>query len=373
MDDAGGDDSISIAGNCQDIIAHDITTINRRRDGGWGPGVYELEDGAKQCGFVNCYSFGAENGEVFVLGKQHGDPWDPVEDCFARNCHVRGGDGPGFVIGDIGGGEISNVTLDGFSVVGATRGIDFRPSDGPIHDPTIKNGHIKECDGRALRVTSSNNEDITNLSVENVHFEKCGIDNQSPVTAMGGQFKGVTIENCRVTDCYEGLRFTGATDVTIDGGTYQGTTDISINIQAGAHVTLTEVTAKNSDGSQLVFADGCSDLKIDNCNLYDDQDTITTGRPLHIGGNSTDVRVSQTTLGPADSPVRNTGTDVHFLNCNGVVDIQRLGTRQVNEGWGVNDGDPSTGGQWNGNGFEGLEVRDTTNGVSYVYINGGWV
>jgi len=55
------------------------------------------------------------------------------------------------------------------------------------------------------------------------------------------------------------------------------------------------------------------------------------------------------------------------------IDIGDNGDRNIVNGWGYNDGDPSVGGAWNGNGFEGAAVVDATNSVQYVYRNGSWV
>ena len=48
------------------------------------------------------------------------------------------------------------------------------------------------------------------------------------------------------------------------------------------------------------------------------------------------------------------------------------GVRTVINGWGQNDGDPSSTGDWSGHGREGVNVYDTTNGVKYSYVNGDW-
>lgn len=54
-------------------------------------------------------------------------------------------------------------------------------------------------------------------------------------------------------------------------------------------------------------------------------------------------------------------------------DISDSGTRTVLNGIGKNAGDPSSAGDWNGNGVEGVVVRDTSNTDLYQYINGSWV
>jgi len=53
-------------------------------------------------------------------------------------------------------------------------------------------------------------------------------------------------------------------------------------------------------------------------------------------------------------------------------DVSGSGTRIVLNGVGLNAGDPNTTGDWNGNGKEGVKVRDTTNSNTYLYNNGTW-
>lgn len=80
------------------------------------------------------------------------------------------------------------------------------------------------------------------------------------------------------------------------------------------------------------------------------------------------------------------GTDVTWSitvesgSADVVIDVPQItranvtnnGNRTVVNGVGVNAGDPSSTGQWNGNGREGVIVRDTTNANTYLYNNGSW-
>ena len=55
-------------------------------------------------------------------------------------------------------------------------------------------------------------------------------------------------------------------------------------------------------------------------------------------------------------------------------DILDSGKRNVFNGWSKNAGNPASAGNWNGvNGRQGIMVRDTTNSLNYVWINGAWV
>lgn len=49
------------------------------------------------------------------------------------------------------------------------------------------------------------------------------------------------------------------------------------------------------------------------------------------------------------------------------------GTRTLVNGWGTNNGDPNSTGEWNGNGREGVSVVDTANSAKYTYRGGSWV
>lgn len=68
-------------------------------------------------------------------------------------------------------------------------------------------------------------------------------------------------------------------------------------------------------------------------------------------------------------------TDIQFWGTplpNGT-DGETVSSRITSDGWGINDGDPSSSGAWNGNGRRGVMVRDTTNGTNYVYVpTVGW-
>lgn len=47
-------------------------------------------------------------------------------------------------------------------------------------------------------------------------------------------------------------------------------------------------------------------------------------------------------------------------------------TRLLLDGLGYNAGNPGAAGDWNGQAYEGLIIRDTTNNKTYLYADGGW-
>lgn len=92
-------------------------------------------------------------------------------------------------------------------------------------------------------------------------------------------------------------------------------------------------------------------------------------------GNVRSIRVRQV-LGPATmtigSGVANAKVWWHDETADPLSDISDNGTRTLINGLGYNSGSPATGGDWNGNGIEGVAVRDTTNSNTYLYNNGTW-
>ena len=73
------------------------------------------------------------------------------------------------------------------------------------------------------------------------------------------------------------------------------------------------------------------------------------------------------TIGPNVVEAETRG-EIHLTN--GVSDS---GTRTLRDGVGENAGDPTSTGQWSGNGREGVTVVDTSNATKYIYRGGAWV
>lgn len=103
------------------------------------------------------------------------------------------------------------------------------------------------------------------------------------------------------------------------------------------------------------------------------------GQPLHLVrmyGQDNNVNVLEHTQ--ANGPnffLEGTSNDneLYVYQNTQTMDVADNGDRNVVNGWGYNDGDPSVGGAWNGSGYEGAAVVDATNLVQYVYRNGSWV
>jgi hypothetical protein len=98
---------------------------------------------------------------------------------------------------------------------------------------------------------------------------------------------------------------------------------------------------------------------------------------LETSGTLTDVHVTDCVSdSPSGDHVNTNNTQDIRVNgltfIGGGTKINDNGTRTVEDGLGFNSGDPSSTGDWNGNGYEGVFVRDTTNGDTYLYNNGSW-
>ncbi len=67
-----------------------------------------------------------------------------------------------------------------------------------------------------------------------------------------------------------------------------------------------------------------------------------------------------------------TRTAIYDTSAFNMVDDQTGIYLNTYNGLGYNAGDPGTTGQWNGEGYEGAQVYDTTNSELYKYLNGAW-
>lgn len=84
-----------------------------------------------------------------------------------------------------------------------------------------------------------------------------------------------------------------------------------------------------------------------------------------------DATVVRDNSGEAPVTITSNATDTEVdHNYSSLTDS---GVRTVIDGVGENGGDPSASGAWNGAGYEGAVVVDTTNNVVYHYRGGAWV
>jgi hypothetical protein len=112
------------------------------------------------------------------------------------------------------------------------------------------------------------------------------------------------------------------------------------------------------------FRESGRDVVITRCTV-DTQNV--SGDDVRIVGSETVIREN-----PAGASVRSSATDVRAVNTPASAGLFQNGTRCTIDGLGYNGGDPSSTGDWNGNGQEGIMVRDTTNNSTYLYNDGVW-
>lgn len=127
-------------------------------------------------------------------------------------------------------------------------------------------------------------------------------------------------------------------------------------------------TGDTTGGTQSRLREiSCENLSVGNGETVASLDWIQGCPDLDIGGTdlswTIDVGVNSNAF---DCGVKFGGSDVTL---NRGANAARI----VSNGTGINAGNPVNTGQWNGNGYEGLVVRDTTNNTTYVHIGGGFV
>ena len=154
----------------------------------------------------------------------------------------------------------------------------------------------------------------------------------SASTAYSKAYNGLNaddlmIEGCQCDNVGIGIHPADATGVTITGGRFSAINDGYRTFASGT--------------SQIVLAGGA---------IIED---ATDG--VHTAGD-VDQRVAESVR------FRNVGTQ-----------ITGAATRRTVGNVGENAGDPNSTGDWFGNGREGVTIRDTTNGVSYLFLNGSFV
>lgn len=89
--------------------------------------------------------------------------------------------------------------------------------------------------------------------------------------------------------------------------------------------------------------------------------------------NANGVYLENSNISTGGDPLLIQGDDFRERNVTKGAGASYDGARDVINGWGENAGDPNTTGEWNGNGYEGAAVVDTTNNNKYVYRGGAWV
>lgn len=197
--------------------------------------------------------------------------------------------------------------------------LDNSGTDGGIDTPKILNCLFIDNEKRALTIKGARNPVISDgCRFETNDQSDSGVPDINLTTDDGG----TVVWDGVIRDC----EFVG-----LPSGS---TTNVDFAIQANSSRASGEEHGLKVEGN--LFRDYATRAI----------DITTTAEDVYIGENSYD------------------GVAAKYNPENGV--------RCVANGLGYNAGDPSAGGDWNTNGYEGVVIRDTTNANTYLYNNGTW-
>lgn len=91
---------------------------------------------------------------------------------------------------------------------------------------------------------------------------------------------------------------------------------------------------------------------------------------LNVGGNNNTVYITESGAGTTGVLIGAGATNNNIWGTWS--SLSDSGTRTLINGVGTNNGDPSSAGDWNGNGREGAIVWDTNTWAAYQYVSGAW-
>lgn len=204
FDDASGDDDISISGSegapSENIYASDCYSVNANRLGDWATDTLEIEDGASQCGFIDCHVIDPAGGGI-QLGKVHYNAdYDSCDQVFARGCSVIS---PGKTGLKIGAFNASNDTIkyhDCDVVDPSQAGLAINAGPGKLTDITVSDCTILGAGGRGVFVQGGTIDDLTidHNTIKGSRQAHVEFRKNKPETAM--DISGVRIHENELTD-----------------------------------------------------------------------------------------------------------------------------------------------------------------------------
>lgn len=287
----------------------------------------------------------------------------------APSSSVGGNNGPVRVYGgSFENGRVSNIRIGGDGSV---------VRDAVIRLNNVKTGFDPDASGSFLRgvwVRRGHGHVIENVRV--VIDTGAGDDSLEGI-GISPPAGRVAVRDCHITvndPCYavkavayDGSR--GDTGVILDGVTVEGSADATGKAFAAwvdrANSSVRDVTVRQPNRWGLGIA--ADNVTVEGGFFEDDGTAAVSARnvtgatiidPVLASGSAIDVT--------ADA------TNTEIETRAGYSAVTDSGTLTVVNGWGRNTGPPGSTGQWNGNGYEGVHVRDTLNGSNYVYIDGAW-
>ncbi len=245
-----------------------------------------------------------------------------------------------------------NVNLFGTGSV--DYGFDFESSDGALSNNDWRNVEANSISETSIRIRNGGSG-ITINTIESLSSGSSAQPNQH--VEIVGDVDRTTVEGVFSTSTSSAVLLasdsTGyptkidISEVHADGGVALTTEDRS----GGSSATIRGITAEKLHGPANGTAVNLD--YIENADVH----VATQYQPEIIVG--------------ADA--QNIDIDLVEAAVNPTWSIDASASRITRNGVGENEGDPNSTGQWNGNGYEGAVVVDTTNGVAYHYLGGSWV
>jgi len=387
FDDAGADDSVSVSTSSKYVLVSDCLCINKARAGEYDPASFEAEDGSEWVIFQNCRSINNDSeggGKGFVVGKSHDGKGAPshhyVLGCMAVTPGIAG-----INIGGVADDGGQNVVIDNFTHFGSKWGIKLTTKDAKLQNVKISNSFIQGTNAEAFhheqRGTNTSGT-LEGLQMSNVTVKACGSADSTPAIEVPSTITDVRLSDINSIRCYKGFAVNSAyaTLQAVEAKSCDGS-GITLGVDA-TRARLTDCIAYNNGQTGAGQSDGivinANKVLSQGCVAFDDQGTKTQLRSIQVYG--TDCRIIGSHFGPSANfeSVDNGGVDNRWSDNEFQGDslVQRNGsTRLVRNGSGTNSGDPTSTGQWNGSGYEGAVVYDTSVArpyTEYQYIDGAW-
>lgn len=274
--------------------------------------------------------------------------------------------------GDYGGGNAGNY-----------RGLVTREPDSASDNTALRifDAHINDCESWGMycpHISGTKADSIevgdcgegiqiggtSTGKVQFLHVDKLLVDTITDagstsfklVEATGGTGNDMRIGHLWVSNCDQGPELVDMEYINVG----------NVLIRKIQKHGLTLDNVKNSMFSDITIRDA----SLESAGTYDAVRLAgTDGPPTHnylavraVGGNH-NLSVNETA-----------GNDNWIVAlAHGQAGVSRNSNRTVVNGWALNNGNPTVGGDWNGNGYEGVTVLDYANGTPYAYVNDGWV
>jgi len=269
------------------------------------------------------------------------------------------------------GSDATNTILEFYSSTGQR----FTDKSAPNTEGNIE---VHNVTGTANQqaVTWQTSHPAPNCTLTGLDVKSTGDTAVDFVTDVDGGFDNLTVEGTVESDSAHafghGARNDGDTSKNIDldlkvlGANWYGASLSNVSDVQGQ----VNADVKNAIAGVNVYASGsaCENINLD-LNISG-ADIGLQVEPVN-GGDVQNCRFTGIVRNNSTADVNiKGGTDNVFDLTYDTLQGQSKGTRSVINGLGYNSGNPQSTGQWNGNGIEGVKVRDTDNQNTYLYNNG---